>query len=268
LKAQQHPTWSAGEQPIFDQLRGLRGVPDDKRGAVTRQMAAAIQKLPKTPNKIRLAEGLAGLSTEGDFGAQTLEAVAAMLEDVLREQPVPDDHGQPAMPYVSLAQLARYEHIAVSFDAPAYKAAFAKLDADDKRRASADLSLQDLSGKTWTLSALRGNVVLLNFWATWCPPCRKEMPDLESLYNEFHKQGLVVLAISDEEATKVNPFISERSVHYPVLLDPGRKVNDLFAVEGIPKSFVFDRDGKLVATAIDMRTKGQFLAMLARAGLR
>ena len=124
-----------------------------------------------------------------------------------------------------------------------------------------------MSGKEWKLSSLRGNVVLVNFWATWCPPCRKEMPDLGSLYSQFQEKGFVVLAISDEEPGKVAPFVRQQYVQYPVLLDSGRRVSELFGVEGIPKSFVYDRDGKLVATAIDMRTKKQFLAMLAKAAL-
>ncbi len=144
----------------------------------------------------------------------------------------------------------------------------AKLESDDKGRQHADFTLTDLEGKSWTLSKLRGKVVVVNFWATWCPPCRKEMPDLEALYNHFKGQGLVVLAISDEDAAKVRPFIAERQVTYPVLLDPGREVNDLFQVEGIPKTFVYDRNGKLVAQSIDMRTQKQFLGMLAEAGLK
>ena len=85
---------------------------------------------------------------------------------------------------------------------------------------------------------------------------------------KFKDKGFVVLAISDEEAAKVTPFLAERNITYPVMLDPGRKVNDLFQIEGIPKSFVYDRDGKLVAQSIDMRTRGQFLEMLAQAGLK
>lgn len=88
------------------------------------------------------------------------------------------------------------------------------------------------------------------------------------LYRRFGQQGLVILAISDEEASKVEPFIAEHKVSYPILLDPGRKVNEQFRVEGIPLSFVYDRDGKLVAQAIDMRTQKQFLAMLAQAGMQ
>jgi hypothetical protein len=66
----------------------------------------------------------------------------------------------------------------------------------------------------------------------------------------------------------VQPFISERKITYPVMLDPGRKVNELFQVDGIPKSFVYNREGKLVAQSIDMRTQGQFLQILAQAGMQ
>ena len=143
----------------------------------------------------------------------------------------------------------------------------ARLEADDRKREHPAFALKDLSGKTWTFADLRGKVVVVNFWATWCPPCRKEMPDLETLYKRFGSQGLVILGISDEEAAKVEPFIHERKVTFPVLLDPGRKVNEMFVVEGIPKTFVYDRLGKLVAQSIDMRTQKQFLEMLAKAGV-
>ncbi len=264
----QEIVWSAQEKPIADQIHGLRKLPDDVRASTTRELALQIRQLPATPNKLRLAVGLASLSTEGDFGRDTLQEVATTLADTLRQQPVPDEKGQPAAPYVELAELVRYEHVQTTLDAPQLKAAMAKLEADDQVRQKADFTLTDLQGKTWTLSALHGKVVLVNFWATWCPPCRKEMPDLEGLYNRFKDQGLVILAISDEEAEKVQPFITERKITYPVMLDPGRKVNELFQVDGIPKSFVYNREGKLVTESIDMRTQGQFLQMLAQAGMQ
>jgi peroxiredoxin len=164
--------------------------------------------------------------------------------------------------------LVRYEHVETAMDAPQFAAAMAKLQANDVKRQQADFTLADLQGKSWTLKDLRGKVVLLNFWATWCPPCRKEMPDLEALYLKFKDKDLVVLAISDEDAAKVNPFLVEQNITYPVLLDPGRKVNEQFQIEGIPKSFVYDRSGKLAAQSIDMRTQRQFLEMLKQAGLQ
>jgi thiol-disulfide isomerase/thioredoxin len=249
-------------------MRRLRSLADDVRKDTTKQLALDIRALPKTAHKVDLATDLANLSTEGDFGHDTLQEVATTLAKALIEQPQPMNDQEPAFPYTELATLVRYEHVDASVDNPQFAAAFATLEANDAARAKADFTLADLQGKTWTLHDLKGKVVLVNFWATWCPPCRKEMPDLDALYKQFKDQGLVILAIDDEEAAKVTPFLKEKPVSYTVLLDPGRKVNDLFRIDGIPKSFIYDRDGKLVAMSIDMRTKGQFLALLAKAGLR
>jgi len=258
--------WSDREKPILEQLRKLRSLPDDERVRVTITLADQIRQLPAGPNRETLAESLANLVTEGDPGPRALQEVATTLADALHDQPAGGTE-QPAMPYITLAQLVRYEHVRASSDDPRFAAAMAKLEDDDRARQNADFTLSDLHGKSWRLGDLRGKVVLVNFWATWCPPCRKEMPDLETLYERFGSKGLVILAISDEDAAKVSPFIAERHFTYPILLDPGRKVNESFRVEGIPKSFVYDREGKLVAEAIDMRTQRQFLEMLARAGL-
>ncbi|MGB9203385.1 MAG: TlpA disulfide reductase family protein [Terriglobales bacterium] len=274
--------WSAEEKPLADQIHGLRALADDVRAETTKDLALKIRKLSPAENKLRLAVNLAGLSTEGDFGHNTLQEVATTLAETLRERPVPwteskdsDSAGkavrEPAYPYLELATLVRYEHVEptvdLSNDDGQLRAAMAQLETDDRKREHPEFTLKDLSGKTWTFADLRGKVVLVNFWATWCPPCRKEMPDLETLYGRFQSQGLVVLSISDEDAAKVEPFIRERKISFPVLLDPGRKVNDLFVVQGIPKNFVYDRKGKLVAQSIDMRTQKQFLEMLGKAGL-
>ncbi len=260
--------WSDREKPIAEHIRGLRGLPDDVRAGATKKLALEIRQLPVTPNKLRLANSLAMLSTEGDFGHEMLQEVATTLAAALREQPLQAQKGQLPRPYVELAELIRYEHVEATLDDPQFAAAISKIAADNERREQADFTLADLGGKIWTLKELRGKVVLLNFWATWCPPCRKEMPDLETLNQQFKDQGLVILAISDEDAGKVKPFIAQQKVTYPILLDPGRKVNELFQIEGIPKTFVYDRNGKLVAQSIDMRTRRQFLEMLAQAGLK
>jgi len=255
--------WSDREKPIMEQMRKLRSLPDDERVSATKRLAVEIRELPAGPNRGMLAESLANLVTEGDPGPDALQEVATTLAQVLKQ----GEHS-PEGGFVTLAQLVRYEHVQVTLDDPRFAAAMAKLEDDDRRRQSADFTLTDLTGKRWTLRELRGSVVLVNFWATWCPPCRKEMPDLDALYQRFGQKGLVILAISDEEAGKVEPFIAEHQFRYPILLDPGRKVNEMFRIEGIPKSFVYDREGKLVAQAIDMRTMRQFLEMLTQAGLQ
>jgi peroxiredoxin len=268
LLAQEKTVWSDQEKPIVAQLQGLRKLDDTVRAGTTKGLAQQIRQLPAVPNKLKLVGALANLSTEGDFGRDALQEVTTTLALALREQPLPGTPGEPNELYMELASLVRYEHMQAASTDPQFAAAMTKLEADDAKRQTADFTLNDLHGTTWHLHDLRGKVVLVNFWATWCPPCRKEMPDLDALYNKFKDQGFVVLAISDEEAAKVSPFISERKVSYPVLLDPGHKVSEAFIVNGIPKSFVYDRSGKMVAQSIDMRTKNQFLGMLAQAGLQ
>ena len=86
-------------------------------------------------------------------------------------------------------------------------------------------------------------------------------------HSRCKKDGLIVLAITDEEAGKVKPFVNEYGFSYPIVLDPDKSVHRQYTIEGLPRSFVYDRDGKLVAQAIDMRTKKQFLDMLELAGL-
>ena len=257
----QEIVWSDQEKPIVELVKNIRSVPDDTRVGVTKHLALQIRQLPAVPNKLRLAEWLAGRATEGDFGHDTLQEVATTLANAIKEQPPKEQ-----VPYTELASLVRYEHVNASLDFPQFAAAMAKLEADDLHRNEANFTLTDLNGKSWTLKDLRGKVVLVNFWATWCPPCRKEMPDLETLYRRFGPQGLLILGISDEDAAKVKPFIAQQKVTYPILLDAGRKVNELFQIEGIPKTFIYDREGKIVAQSIDMRTQKQFLEMLGKAG--
>jgi peroxiredoxin len=266
--AEPRDRWSEREKPIRAELRALRSLSDVERARAMKSLAARIRALPAAETKLELADELASLVTEGDFGRDALQETTDTLAAALRETPTPDPQGYVATVFTELASLARYEHARVSIDDPRYAAAVARLEEADERRARAEFVLSDLQGKTWDLRKLRGKVVLVNFWATWCPPCRKEMPDLEALYERFKDRGFVVLAITDEDAGKVKAFLADKKIAYPILLDPGAKTQEPFAVHGIPKNFVFDRDGKLVAQSIDMRTRGQFLDMLASAGLK
>ncbi len=268
LQAQsKEPDWTPAQAPIANNIAGLRSLADDVRPRATQMLAAQIRALPPSANKLALAYSLANLCTEGDQGENTVQAVATTLEDALRQHPVPDAAGQPAQEYIELAMLATYERVHVALDNPQFRQAMKKLQLDDVRRDDANFTLTSLDGRKWTLRSLRGQVVLVNFWATWCPPCRKEMPDLDALYKKFRNQGFVVLAISDEQPATVRSFLAKHKVEYPILLDPGDLVHKRFDVDGIPKSYLYGRSGKLVAEAMDMRTRDQFMAMLAKAGL-
>ena len=255
---------------LGDRISTLRSLPDDQRARATRDLALEIRGVRDAASREKLALQLSSRATEGDFGRDTLQEVATTLASAVRDNANPN--APQASPdgeaYDELAQLSRYEHMTVDLDAPAYRAAVARLEDLDRVRGTADFTLTDLDGHAWTRSALKGKVVLVNFWATWCPPCRKEMPDLDALYGQFKSQGLVMLAISDEVEPTVKTYLAQHGVSYPVLLDPVRKVSDAMKIDSLPKTFVYDRTGALVAQSIDMRTRAQFLAMLADAGLR
>jgi len=252
---------------IEDRMRGLRSLPEAERPAATTQLAEQIRALSPGMQKLKLADGLAHLVTEGDQGQDTIQAVADTLRQSLSEIPVPSKNGEPPMPYLDLANLVRYEGAKEELQDPLYAKAQQTLADNEAQIAKADFTLKDLKGKKWTLSELRGKIVMVNFWATWCPPCRVEMPYLDALYTRFEPQGLVVLSITDEDAFKVSQFTSSWKYHPPILIDQGGKASKEFHIEGIPRAFVFDRDGKLIAEAVDQRTWRQFLMMLSKTDL-
>ncbi len=118
-----------------------------------------------------------------------------------------------------------------------------------------EFTLPDLEGQVIRLSDLRGQVVLLNFWATWCPPCRAEMPSMQALYQEYREQGLSILAISSDVGGKdrVASFIEKRGFSFPVLLDPRNVVGTRVRVGGIPTSYLLDKQGRVVGRDVGAR---------------
>jgi cytochrome c biogenesis protein CcmG/thiol:disulfide interchange protein DsbE len=118
-----------------------------------------------------------------------------------------------------------------------------------------DFAVPDLAGQAVRLSALRGQVVLLNLWTTWCPPCREEMPSMEKLYQRLKSRGFVLLAVSQDEAGKaaVEPFVRDLGLSFPVLVDPEHQVGSRYRVWGYPESFIIDREGRIVERIIGPR---------------
>jgi peroxiredoxin len=116
-----------------------------------------------------------------------------------------------------------------------------------EKRPVIDFSLKLADGRTITLSDLRGKVVFLNFWATWCPPCREEMPSMEILYRRFRSQGLELLAVDLMENSKtVSAFLSDNSLSFPAALDSNGRVGSNYGIQAIPATFIVDRDGKII----------------------
>ena len=115
-------------------------------------------------------------------------------------------------------------------------------------QAAPDLALRDLAGNPVRLSELQGKVVLVNLWATWCPPCRAEMPDLAALYLAHQAEGFVILGVNDQEPKEVvADFLADQPLPYPVLLDPDSRVARAYGVNFLPASFLIDRRGVLRA---------------------
>lgn len=125
------------------------------------------------------------------------------------------------------------------------KESISSLSGPSKSQAP-DFVLEDVDGKSLALTDLRGKVVLLNFWATWCPPCKAEMPDLDRLHREYGAdRDFVVLGINvEEDPAAVKAFLEERQLAFPIVLDRnGHVTTDLFGVRPLPATFIIDREG-------------------------
>ncbi len=127
-----------------------------------------------------------------------------------------------------------------------------------------DFTLQTLDGKTLRLSDLRGNAVVLNFWATWCPPCQAEMPELQAVHDAYSTGGLIVLGVNQsEEPATVRAFLDERGLTFPVVLDSQYAASQLYQVNSLPTTFFIDRNGVIHGVVI-----GQMNAALLKQQLR
>ncbi len=117
-----------------------------------------------------------------------------------------------------------------------------------------EFTLKDLNGREVSLKDHRGKIVFLNFWATWCPPCRDEMPSMEKLYNEFRKEDFVILAIDLQESERrVKAFRDEFKLNFPILLDSDGMIGLAYGVRSIPTTYLVDREGYLIGGALGAR---------------
>jgi peroxiredoxin len=123
-----------------------------------------------------------------------------------------------------------------------------------RHKIAEDFSLRTPDGGHFRLADHRGKVVLVNFWATWCPPCREEMPAMERLYRHHRDHGLVLVAVSlDADPALVPPYVSTSKLTFPIALDPKADIGNKYGVRALPSSFVIGRDGTMVALALGPR---------------
>lgn len=119
-----------------------------------------------------------------------------------------------------------------------------------------DFELPDLNDKAVRLTDFRGKVIFLNFWETWCKPCREEMPSMEILYKNFERDGLVVLAVSIDRVTTKNdipPFVKNLSLTFPVLIDSWGQTDKRYKLMGVPETYIIDQEGILREKVIGPR---------------
>jgi len=119
-----------------------------------------------------------------------------------------------------------------------------------------DFELPDMDGEAHTLAEFRGKVVMLNFWATWCPPCRREMPSMQRLYEKYSEQGLVVVAVNQfEDPDLVFEFTGRLSLEptFPILFDRESRVSEQYKVKGLPTTYLLDKQGRIHYRAIGGR---------------
>lgn len=121
-------------------------------------------------------------------------------------------------------------------------------------------TLDDINGKSVSLNDYKGKVIILDFWATWCPPCREEIPDFIALQNEYGKKGLQIIGIAvDRDGIKsVKPFYENMGMNYPVLLTDGKVESRYGGIRAIPTTFIIDKKGSIVKKYVGFQSKAVF----------
>jgi len=132
---------------------------------------------------------------------------------------------------------------------------------------AADFQLKDLEGREIQLKGLRGNVVLLNFWASWCGPCRLEMPVIEKLHQQFHGKGLRVFGVNDEDVDTIRDYVAEHEYSFPTLVDTNQRAMSLYRIRGIPTMVVIDREGKIAQYRLGLSRESDLRSWLRKAGI-
>jgi len=141
-------------------------------------------------------------------------------------------------------------------------------DASLVGRRAADFTLKTISGEPVHLAELRGKVVLLDFWATWCQPCRRELPTIEALSRKYKERNVIVLGINDEDVSTARRFLEKNHPDLETLHDAGRKVHRTYGCNAIPTVIVIDPQGKVVAQFVGQRSEDVLVAALREAGMQ
>jgi len=119
-----------------------------------------------------------------------------------------------------------------------------------------DFTLMDLDGNEISLSDFNGKVLILNFWATWCSPCREEIPDFVEVYNEYESKDVQFIGVSNEDISTLKSFVEDYGISYPILIDDAN-IMGKWGISAIPTTFVFDKNGQIIFKNVGMMTGEQ-----------
>jgi TonB family protein len=190
-------------------------------------------------------------------GDSTSMTVTTTFKRVELNQPVSDDLFN-FRPPTDAKEVERLDFLAASN---------AKSAGELTGHEATDFTLKDLDGREVNLQKLRGKVVVLDFWATWCVPCLVELPHIEKLHNELKDRGVVFLGINDEEPETARDFMKGKGYTFASLIDTNKEVGGKYAIEVIPQTIVIDKTGKVVAHYFGTKNEDQLRAGLEKAGI-
>lgn len=151
---------------------------------------------------------------------------------------------------------------------------FALMSADnacamrEDSQVAPDFTLKDLGGSDISLSDYKGKVLILNFWATWCPPCRAEIPDFIEVYSEYKDKGLEILGISVDQVSpdQVRQFVERNEMNYPVAMATNQLFKDYPPPQAIPTTLIIDREGKIQYKKVGMMSKQELIGLFDKFG--